>query len=181
MRSKRVIDPIENFLGAEIYPWHAKVLFKEAKGGGAQQWHQDYGYWYYSGCLYPAMASCFISVDPATIENGCLQVLRGSHKLGRADHIKPNDQEEVEESNLIEIKKRHQLIHCELEPGDAIFFHCNLLHYSDPNFFENTRWAFISCYNAKYNSPANNKSQLLPSVYAFDKVSDEKVFEVNYI
>ena len=66
-------------LGGEVYHYHPKLIAKEPHVGGAWEWHQDYGYWYNNGCLFPLMASCLIALDPATRENGCLQVLKGSH------------------------------------------------------------------------------------------------------
>ena len=40
-----------------------------------------------------------------------------------------------------------------MEPGDAIFFDCNLLHRSDQNRSEHPRWSMICCYNAAHNDP----------------------------
>src|SRR5688572_5928381 len=45
--------------------------------GGAWEWHQDYGYWYGNGCLWPNMLSVIIAIDPNTRENGCFQLLKG--------------------------------------------------------------------------------------------------------
>ena len=77
---------MEAFLGGEVYHYHSKMILKEPRVGGAWEWHQDYGYWYQNGCLFPDMASCLIAIDPATRANGCLQVLRGSHRMGRIEH-----------------------------------------------------------------------------------------------
>ena len=41
------------------------MMVKEAEVGGAWEWHQDYGYWYNNGALFPDMASCMIAVDEA--------------------------------------------------------------------------------------------------------------------
>ena len=49
-------------------------LLKDAKVGGAWAWHQDYGYWYQNGILFPNLCSVMIAVDKATEENGCMQV-----------------------------------------------------------------------------------------------------------
>ena len=49
--------------------------------------------------------------------------------------------------------ERMELVYCELEPGDAIFFHGNTLHRSDQNTSDHPRWAFICCYNTKHNDP----------------------------
>ncbi len=75
-------------LGDEPYHYHSKMIMKEARTGGAWAWHQDYGYWYDNGVLFPNLCSVFVAVDPATRENGCLQVLRGSHAMGRVTHLK---------------------------------------------------------------------------------------------
>ena len=78
--------------GDEIYHYHSKLMMKEPKTGGAHIWHQDYGYWYNNGCLFPEMGSVFIPIDKCTKENGCLQVLDQSHKMGRINHILEGEQ-----------------------------------------------------------------------------------------
>src|ERR1041385_5062279 len=85
-RTERIVDAMERFLGDEVYHYHSKMSIKEPLTGGAWSWHQDYGYWYQNGCLFPDLASVMIAVDPNTRENGCLQVLRCSHLLGRIEH-----------------------------------------------------------------------------------------------
>ena len=40
-----------------------------------------------------------------------------------------------------------------MDPGDAIFFHANLLHCSDMNRSDNPRWSMICCYNAAQHDP----------------------------
>ena len=45
------------------------------------------------------------------------------------------------------------LDYVEMEPGDALFFHSNLLHRSDQNRSDQPRWAMICCYNAARNDP----------------------------
>ena len=91
-RSERIVDRMEQALGGEVYLYHMKMMLKEPKVGGAWEWHQDYGYWYHNGCLLPLLASCLIAVSRANKANGCLQVLRGSHLMGRIDHGKTGDQ-----------------------------------------------------------------------------------------
>src|SRR5690606_3419324 len=56
-RSCRIVDAMEQVLGGEVYHYHSKLMLKEPRVGGAWEWHQDYGYWYQNGCLFPYMAS----------------------------------------------------------------------------------------------------------------------------
>ena len=151
--SESLVNAVESVLGDEVYHYHHKMILKEPKVGGAWAWHQDYGYWYNNGCLSPDMASCLIAVDKATKENGCLQVVPGSHHLGRINHGTVGDQTGADPERVSAIVERMPVEYIELDPGSAVLFHSNLLHRSDQNKSENPRWAFICCYNTKRNDP----------------------------
>ena len=153
VRSQRIVMAMQSLLDDEVYHYHHKMMLKEPLIGGAWEWHQDYGYWYDNGCLYPDMASCLIAVDRATRENGCLQVVRGSHKLGRLEHGKTGGQTGANLERVAAVLERLELVYCELSPGDAIFFHGNTLHRSDQNKSQHSRWSLICCYNTKHNNP----------------------------
>lgn len=172
-RSPRLVDAAEQLLGQEVYHWHTKMMLKEPHVGGAWEWHQDYGYWYNYGCLYPWLISCLISVDRANRANGCLQVIRGSHHLGRVDHGKTGDQTGADLEKVSAALERMELIYVEAEPGDVLFFHSNLLHRSDKNESPHPRWSLICCYNAAANSPY--KASRHPAYTPLVKVSDSAV------
>ena len=174
-RSHKLVDSVEQLLEDEAYHYHSKMIMKEAKVGGAWAWHQDYGYWYENGVLFPDLCSVYIAVDKATVENGCLQVIKGSHKLGRINHVLTGDQAGADLERVEEIKKRLELIYVELDRGDAVFFHSNLLHRSDKNESENPRWAMICCYNAKSNDPYKESHH--PRYTPLKKVPDSAILE----
>ena len=153
VRSQRIVKAMQSLLDDEVYHYHHKMMLKEPFIGGAWEWHQDYGYWYDNGCLYPDMASCLLAVDRATQENGCLQVVRGSHKLGRLEHGKTGGQTGANLERVAAVLQRLELVYCELSPGDAVFFHGNTLHRSDQNKSQHSRWSLICCYNTKHNDP----------------------------
>jgi ectoine hydroxylase len=169
-RLPRVVNPVEQILDGEVYLYHSKVTMKEPRTGGAWAWHQDYGYWYNNGCLFPEMASVMLALDPCTKENGCLQVLDGSHRLGRIDHMKVGDQTGADPERVEEACKVLPLVYCEMEPGDGLLFHCNTLHRSDQNLSEHRRTTFICCYNAARNNPY--KEHHHPRYYKLQKVAD---------
>jgi ectoine hydroxylase-related dioxygenase (phytanoyl-CoA dioxygenase family) len=176
VRCRRIVDTMERLLDGEVYHYHHKMILKDPRTGGAWEWHQDYGYWYNNGCLAPLLASCMIAVDRATKENGCLQVLKGSHHLGRIDHGKVGDQTGADMERVNVALERHELVHCELEPGSAIFFHCNLLHCSAQNRSEYPRWALICCYNAARNDPY--KESRHPRYSYLEKWPDSRIKEI---
>ncbi|MCC6729641.1 MAG: phytanoyl-CoA dioxygenase family protein [Chthonomonadales bacterium] len=175
-RSRRIVDSMERLLGGEVYHYHHKMTMKEPRVGGAWEWHQDYGYWYGNGCLFPYMASCYVAVDAATRENGCMQVIRGSHHMGRVDHGTVADQTGADLERVEQALKRLELVYCEMAAGDALHFHSNLLHRSDENRSSLPRWGLICCYNAARNDPY--KEHHHPRYTPLEKWADERVREV---
>lgn len=153
-RLPRVVDTMAACLGDEVYHYQAKLNAKEPFEGGSWEWHQDYGYWYEQNCHYPDMGTMMLALDPSTKENGCLQVLAGSHRMGTVRHVfTEGGQRCADPERVGEIMKVLDLVYCELEPGDALFFHCNLLHRSDRNRSDMRRWMLLDCYNTRHNSP----------------------------
>ena len=172
-RSRRVVDSMEQLLGGEVYHYHSKLMLKEPRVGGAWEWHQDYGYWYQNGCLLPDMGSCMVALDPATRENGCLQVLRGSQRLGRLEHGRAGKQTGADPERVAVALKRFELVHVELSPGSAILFHANLLHASGPNLSEQPRWSIICCYNTAHNDPYKDSHH--PRYTRLEKLPDDAI------
>lgn len=173
-RSARVVDTVEMLIGEPVYHFQSKLTAKDPFGGGAWEWHQDYGYWYYNGCLRPDMLSMMIALDRSDRDNGCLQVVQGSHKLGRIDHVQVSEkQNSADPARMDHILKRHAVVHCELDPGDALIFHANTLHRSDQNLSPNRRWTLIICYNAVSNDTVTRDDDRY--YVPLDKVGDDAV------
>ena len=174
-RSESIVGSAEKLLGGEVYHYHSKMIMKDAKVGGAWAWHQDYGYWYQNGVLYPLLTSAFIAVDRATRENGCLQVIKGSHHLGRIEHVLTGEQAGADQERVNEILKRLELVYVEMEPGDTLYFHANMLHRSDQNTSDKPRWSMICCYNAARNDPYKEAHH--PRYTKLTKVPDSEILK----
>ena len=172
-RCRRVVDSCEQLLGGEVYHYHSKMILKEPRVGGAWEWHQDYGYWYKNGCLLPDMVSCLIALDPATRENGCIQMMKGSHRMGRIEHGMYGGQTGADPERVEEARRRMEVVYCEAQGGDALFFHGNTLHCSGPNHSEKPRWALICCYNTRENDPY--KKHHHPNYTPLKKVDDSAI------
>lgn len=153
-RDERLVGAIRQLMGDPVAHFHSKVMQKVPKVGGAWEWHQDFGYWYKNGFLFPdEMLSVMFALTPANRANGCLRVLPKSHKMGRIEHGKAGEQVGAEMHRVNRYMERADEFYCELEPGDALFFHSNLLHASAPNTSDYPRWSIISCYNTLNNTP----------------------------
>jgi ectoine hydroxylase-related dioxygenase (phytanoyl-CoA dioxygenase family) len=159
-RSKKMVNAAQAILGeGEICHFHSKLMQKEPKVGGAWEVHQDYGYWYKNGFIYPdAMLSIMLALTKANKENGCLQVLKGSHKMGRIEHNFAGEQQGADQDFVDEAMKTFERVYVELEAGDALLFHSNLLHMSEANLSDKPRWSLISVYNLSYNKPFREKN-----------------------
>lgn len=152
-RSERIFSGAKLLLEGEPAHFHSKLMQKEPKVGGAWEWHQDYGYWYRDGFLYPQMLSVLTALTPSTKENGCLQVIKGSHLIGRIEHGFSGEQVGANQERVNEALKRLELVFVEMEAGDTLFFHSNTLHRSDANLSSSPRWSIISAYNLISNVP----------------------------
>ena len=160
-RSEKVIHALQQLLGsqAKICHFHSKLMQKEPRVGGAWEWHQDYGYWYKNQFMFPdELISVMIALTPANRENGCLQVIKGSHKMGRVNHGFTGEQVGADMEMVNNALKTMDLVYTELEPGDALFFHSNLLHRSEANLSDHPRWSIISCYCLESNIAYNETS-----------------------
>lgn len=160
-RSEKIIHSIAQLLDSEapVCHFHSKLMQKEPKIGGAWEWHQDYGYWYKNQFMFPdQLISVMVALTPAIKENGCLQVIKGSHKLGRVNHGFAGEQVGADMVMVNNALQTMELVYCELDAGDALFFHSNTLHRSEANTSANARWSIISCYSSQSNLAYNETS-----------------------
>lgn len=160
-RSERIVNKVSQLFdgNSKVCHFHSKLMQKEPKVGGAWEWHQDYGYWYKNQFMFPdQLISVMIALTPANKQNGCLQVIKGSHKMGRVNHGFSGEQVGADRVMVDNALKTMELIYCEIEPGDALFFHSNLLHRSEANLSNDPRWSIISCYSTQSNLAYNETS-----------------------
>jgi ectoine hydroxylase-related dioxygenase (phytanoyl-CoA dioxygenase family) len=161
IRSDRMVNSVKKLLDSDspVCHFHTKLMQKEPKVGGAWEWHQDYGYWYKNQFLFPdQLVSVMIALTEANKANGCLQVIKGSHKLGRVNHGFSGEQVGADMVMVDHALQILEHVYVELEPGDALFFHSNILHRSEANTSDKPRWSIISCYNSLSNPAYNDES-----------------------
>jgi ectoine hydroxylase-related dioxygenase (phytanoyl-CoA dioxygenase family) len=160
-RSEKVVNSVAQLLDSDapVCHFHSKLMQKEPRVGGAWEWHQDYGYWYKNQFMFPdQLVSVMVALTHANKENGCLQVIKGSHKLGRVNHGFAGEQVGADMVMVNNALQTMDLVYTELEAGDALFFHSNLLHRSEANLSEYPRWSIISCYSSQSNLAYNETS-----------------------
>ncbi|HKK16402.1 MAG TPA: phytanoyl-CoA dioxygenase family protein [Gammaproteobacteria bacterium] len=134
--SPAIIDRMTSILGEDLLLWRTMFFIKES-GAKKIPWHQDYDDWPIEPYL---VISAWIAIDEATKENGCIQLLPGSHREmlplepviddvidGFPKMVKPGT---FDDSNPVDM---------ELEPGQFFLFNERLLHRSAANNSEKRR------------------------------------------
>ena len=131
-RTPAILDMVEQLIGPDFALWNSSFFAKPAKVGTKTPWHQDGEYW----PIRPlATCSAWIAVDAATTENGCLQVIPGSHRrrtLGKHDfngadglslplEIRADEYDEATAKDIV------------LEVGQISLHDIFLIHGSQPN------------------------------------------------
>jgi len=122
--------------------WHDQLFCKPAKHGGVVAWHQDYSYWTRTSPMQHL--TCWVGLDDADKENGCLYYVPGSHRWGLLD--KPElagEMEGIMDYLTIDQKKEFKPIPIELKKGYGTFHHPLMVHGSYQNKTERSRRAFV--------------------------------------
>ena len=127
--------PVAQLLGEEAALFKEKVNFKMAGGDGFKP-HQDSqaGWDTYADFFISAL----VSIDEATVENGCLQLVNGHHKRGLFKSWEPLTDDDMADM---------EFVLCPTKPGDVVFFDCYAPHASEPNMTDQTRRIFYATYN----------------------------------
>jgi len=141
-------------LGPDAAPTGDHAILKPAGSGAPTPWHQDEAYWN-PGLDYQSV-SFWIPLQEATIENGCLYFLPGSHRWEILPHQSIGGDARVHGLELIEngIDLSGALA-CPLAAGGATIHLNRTLHYAGPNKTNAPRRAYI----AGYGVPATPRSE----------------------
>jgi len=136
------VVPASQLLGGPARFWHDQLFCKPAKHGGVVAWHQDYSYWTRTKPM--RHLTCWIGLDDATKENGCVQYIPGSHHwellpiTGLA-----GDMEAIQGVLFEEQRAAFKPVAMELKRGEAVFHHPLTVHGSYANYSERPRRALV--------------------------------------
>jgi Phytanoyl-CoA dioxygenase (PhyH) len=122
--------------------WHDQLFCKPAHHGGVVAWHQDYSYWTRTAPMQHL--TCWVGLDDATTDNGCLHYIPGSHRWGLLD--KPDLAGEMNElMNSFDDRQKAEFkpVPIELKKGYATFHHPLMVHGSFENRSARSRRALV--------------------------------------
>jgi phytanoyl-CoA hydroxylase len=137
----RLLDIVATFLGEEIrlYPnYTARPKLPEWKGTEVL-WHQDGGYTRAEQVAALRMLNVWAPLVPARVENGCMQFIPGTHRLGVVPHEQRQYYLEIARDYLA--PREDRAVNIEMDPGDVVLFHNLLFHRGLPNHSPGIRWS----------------------------------------
>ena len=131
LRDERLVATARDLIGPNVKCVHS-VLFLKAPGEPGNAWHQDE---FFIPSRDRSITTAWLALDDATIENGCLHVIPGSHRAGvlypMRRHHDP-DLDRAEEAHGFPYSPEDSVA-VELDAGSVVFFNGYLLHGSYPN------------------------------------------------
>lgn len=134
--------PASQLLGGAVRFWHDQIFWKPPRHGGVVAWHQDYSYWTRTQPM--AHLTCWIGLDDATVDNGCLHYVPGSHRwpllpiTGLA-----GDMNAIQSVLTEEQKAAFRPVPAELKKGYAAFHDAMTVHGSYENRTDRPRRAVV--------------------------------------
>lgn len=158
---KNILNVVKEILGEDIVVWNSLIFMKPPKSKKYVSFHQDQNYW---NIMMNKGLTVQIALSESSLENGCLQILQGSHKknyfhsdkkdsnnlLARGQEVKLDDNEK---------KNLKQIV---LKQGEFCIFHGNIVHGSEINNSNDYRILF----SIRYLTPDNKINEKFYYNYA---------------
>ena len=145
----RVLEVVRELLGPDLLLFRSTLMLKPARHGSRHALHQDVAYWPLEP---PTLVTVSIALSASDSENGCIQVIPGSHRwpvgewgsIARDGAAAMTDRTDVDVSELRDVP---------LAAGSAVLFHSNIVHGSGPNRSDRPRHTALYAYfppNVRY-------------------------------
>ena len=133
-REPAILDRVEVLIGRNLDVFGTKFFPKLPDGGTSTDWHQDN---YYFGTDTDRIVSCGIYLEDSDVENGCLRVVPGSHRMGeivehRSEVNRHGSWTKVDEAEAVDLV---------VPAGTVVLFSANLLHGAYDNHSDRTRYS----------------------------------------
>jgi len=169
-RNETILDYVEQLIGTDFALWNSSFFAKPAFNGHATPWHQDGQYW-----PIKPLATCtvWLAIDDATIENGCLRFIKGSHIDQRLKSHSLN-----EDKNLT---LNQELNKEEFNENEAVNLHdVYLVHGSEANKSSKARRAITMRFmpTTSFFDHQMVKEKKMFSKLNTSKYSDRKIFHM---
>lgn len=159
-----LVSRLRQLLGPRIalsQAHHNCVMTKDPRYSSITSWHRDIRYWSYAR---PELISVWLALGEERPDNGCLMLLPGTQSMdfdaGQLDGAQFLRTDVAANTALLRTR-----VYAELDPGDALFFHCRLFHAASHNRSTHTKFSAVFTYRALDNRPLpGTRSASLPDI-----------------
>jgi phytanoyl-CoA hydroxylase len=152
-----VTAAVRDLVGASrLRLWHDQVISKPPGDNEHFRMHHDFYFWPLDR---PTMVTCWLALDDATVDNGCMHVVPGSHRDPRFQpvgcelasdlHLAPAPRGPGAPGSLydeIRTWDTSRTVPVELKAGECMFHHCLNYHFTPRNVTDRQRRAFVMIY-----------------------------------
>ncbi|MCG9128141.1 phytanoyl-CoA dioxygenase family protein [Candidatus Poribacteria bacterium] len=137
LKHPRIVSCVRDILGEDVIGWGAHYFCKMPKDNKTVGWHQDAGYW----PLTPSKTiTVWLAIDDATIENGAMRFVAGSHNSGHLISRQSDPNENSVLGQIVEnVEQYGDIVENELKAGEISIHTDLLLHGSKANPSSNRR------------------------------------------
>ena len=164
VREPFLLGPLQQLLGPSIVmplAHHNCIMTKQPQFSSDTGWHQDIRYWSFST---PELINAWIALGAENAENGCLQLLPGTHR----QHFEQRrfDEEKFLRTDLEENRAvLNSAIRTQLAPGDLLLFHARCFHSATRNYSDTPKLSAVFTFRAADNVPLpGTRSDELPEL-----------------
>jgi ectoine hydroxylase-related dioxygenase (phytanoyl-CoA dioxygenase family) len=181
-KNKIILDFVEQLIGPDFALWNSSFFAKPPIDGHATPWHQDGQYW----PIRP-LATCtvWLAIDDATVENGCLRFIKGSHidqKL-KSHNINNDKNLTLNQELMKEEYDENKAVNLILKRGQISLHDVYLVHGSEANNSPNARRAITMRFmptSSMYDHQLAKDEKLFSKLNA-NKFSDRKIYHMRGI
>jgi ectoine hydroxylase-related dioxygenase (phytanoyl-CoA dioxygenase family) len=157
IHNRMITEAVRELMGApQVRIWHDQVISKPPGDNKKFGFHHDFYFWPLDR---PTMISCWLALDHATPQNGCMHCIPGSHRDPRyqppdcdlsADiSLSPTAGGPGDAGSLYDAVRTWDVdkaVPVELQPGECMFHHCLNYHMTPQNISDRQRRAFVIIY-----------------------------------
>ncbi len=143
---RRLVEPMRGLVGsARIALFTDKLNLKRPREGSRFRWHQDSPYWNHACPHVDRLPNVMLAIDDAFASNGCLRVVRGSHRRGLLPGLEGQGRlgPLFTDPRHFDVSKQ---VLVELPAGSLLFFNPHSVHGSEPNGSDAPRRALLFTY-----------------------------------
>jgi ectoine hydroxylase-related dioxygenase (phytanoyl-CoA dioxygenase family) len=138
----KLTSVVQNLIGEDLLLFRSTLMLKPAFHGSAHAFHQDSAYWPMDP---PSLVTVSMALTESTSENGCIQVIPGSHKWGMQEWGSIAQNTDTAQANRDDIDTSGA-IEAPLKAGSVVLFHSLMVHGSGPNKSARARHTALYAY-----------------------------------